>query len=215
MIIRGLLLAPCAAAFMTLMCLPASAMVTHECVAGMPTAQSYTRNFKNEANGIIRDIRDTARQALTDANELQSFADHTDLSWQVQGLKRDAVKDDVNTLESRMCRLEAIRRAVAPWQRAEIDRIATTARLMADNTEAAINFGNAHWDDLVSAKYRKYANNLYDEAQNLARSTDQAFAYTYVSKEYRNLQPLPQTIYRVPVKPGEPILIELQLRIQK
>jgi hypothetical protein len=49
---------------------------------------------------------------------------------------------------AKLCRLETIRMAVAPWQQAEIDRIATRGGLMADNTEDAIHFLNAHQNGL-------------------------------------------------------------------
>jgi len=88
----------------------------------------------------------------------------------------------------KLCRLESIRRVVAPWQQAEIDRIAPTLRLMADNTEDAITFGNGHPGELWLGRYRTYTDSLYDEAQTLSHSVGTAVSYANTSKDYQDLQ---------------------------
>lgn len=166
---------------------PATAAMVHECVAGKATPASYTWNFKAEANTTFQNIESDARQAVYHAEQLQSFA-RDDLSWYVQGFQLDAIKDEVNHIEAKICRLETIRRVVAPWQKREIDRIATATRLMVDNTQDAIVFANAHQDDLWIPTYQKYTNNLNSEARNLAHSVGNAVEYAGVAKEYRNFR---------------------------
>jgi hypothetical protein len=70
------------------------------------------------------------------------------------------LKGDINDIGAKLCRLETIRRVVAPWQKREIDRIATTVRLMADNAEDAILFVNDKPNDLWLGTYQSYLNNL-------------------------------------------------------
>jgi hypothetical protein len=166
---------------------PATAAGAHECVPGQPTAASYTWDFKGEANTIFQDARVDAEQALNHADRLQSFANDAALSRETHAVELEALKQEVNNIGARLCRLETIRRVVAPWQQKEIDRIAATARLMADNTQDAISFIDAHPEDLWSPTYQKYTNNLYDEARSLAHSVGNAVAFANVSKEYRNL----------------------------
>ena len=166
---------------------PAAAAV-HECVAGPPTAASYTWDFKGEANTIFQEVRSDARQALEHAGELQSFTRNPALSSQAHDEELLALKEDVNQMGSKLCRLETIWRVVAPWQQKEIDRIAVAVRLMADNTQDAILYANAHPEALWMPTYVKYANNLVKEAQSLANSTRDAVAYNSASKEYQTLR---------------------------
>ena len=156
-------------------------------MAGRATPASYTWNFKGETNTVFQGIQADAQQALDHADQLQTFAEKSRLSWDTQGLQLDAIKDEVNDIEARICRLETIRRVVAPWQKAEIDRIAMMARLMVHNTQDEILFGNAHQDDLSLPTYQKYTDNIYNEARSLAHSVDKAVEYANVTKEYRDL----------------------------
>jgi hypothetical protein len=187
MTLKALFLNGCVSAAMVISTVPAMAAVVHECVAGKPNPASYTWDFKAETNTIFQDIQSDAQQALDHADQLQGVQ-NAHLSWDSQGLQLDAIKDEVNDIEAKICRLETIRRVVAPWQKKEIDRIAATTRLMVDNTQDAILFGNAHQENLWLATYRKYTDNLDAEAQNLANSVGRAVEYANVSKEYRNLR---------------------------
>jgi hypothetical protein len=187
MTLKALFIGACISAGVAAFVPPATAAGVQECVAGTPTPASYTWDFKGETNGIFRKIQSDARQAYDHAEQLQTLA-RVDFDWYTQEGELAAIKDDVNDIESKICRLETIRRVDAPWQKAEIGRIAETARLMVDNTQDAILFGNDHQEMLWLATYKKYADNLYTEAGNLAHSVDNAVAYPRVSKEYRKLQ---------------------------
>src|SRR5664279_5146998 len=167
---------------------PATTAAVHECVPGKPTAASYTWNFKGEANTIFQEVRADAQQALNHADRLQSYADSENLSWQIHAGQLNPLKEEVNDMGRKLCRLEVIRRVTAPWQQAEIDRIAKTVRLMADNTEDAILYGRAHQKTLWTPAYQKYADSLYGEAQTLTHSVDNAVAYAKATKEYRELR---------------------------
>jgi hypothetical protein len=98
------------------------------------------------------------------------------------------LKGEINDIGSRLCRLEAIRRVVDPWQQRVIDQIVTTTRLMADNAQDAIMFVDAHRLELWLPAYQTYLNNLRHEATNLRRSVDKAIEFASVSKEYQDLR---------------------------
>ena len=172
----------------TALAAPVSTAKVHQCVPGNPTAASYTWDFKGEANTIFQQIQADAQQALDHADELQSLGDNQQLSWDTHVEQLDALKQKVNDMSERLCRLEMIRRVTAPWQRAEIDRIANTVRLMVDNTQDAITFGAAHQNALWVPTYQRYADNLYNESLALTRSVDNAVAYARTAKEYRSLR---------------------------
>ncbi len=102
-------------------------------MAREPTAASLTRDFKGEANTIFKEVQDEAQQALYNADELKSFAENSNLDWQTHASQLGYLKSEINDIGAKLCRLEAIRRVLAPWQQHVIDEIATGARLMAAN----------------------------------------------------------------------------------
>jgi hypothetical protein len=171
-----------------LLVIPASAaVVAHACVAAAPTSASNTWDFKGEANTIFQAVQDDAGQALDHADELQAFARDYRVSWDSHENQLSFLKEEVNDMGARLCRLETIRRVVAPWQQKEIDRIAAKISLMANETQGAILFGSAHSNSLWLGTYQKYTIALYGNAQSLAKSLGTAVAYGNVSKEYREL----------------------------
>ena len=186
--LRALFVSGFISAAMVAFAAPRSGTPVHECVPGTPTVASYTWDFKGEANTIFQDIESDADQALDHADKLQTFALESGLDWETHAEQLDALRDEVNDMGTKLCRLETIRRVVAPWQQAEIDRIATTARLMAVNTEDAIQFLNGHQGELWLAEYRTDTNHIFEEAQTLAHSVRTAVAYANASKDYRNLR---------------------------
>jgi len=177
-----------ASAALALSASAATAAETRACAAGTPTAASNTWDFKGEANGIFKDIQSDAQAALDHADILQSYADDSELSWQAHADELLPIKEEINDIGARLCRLETIRRVLAPWQQHAVDQIAETARLMADNAQDAILFLNAHHNVLWLPTYQKYVNNLTTEGQSLAHSVGSAVEFASVSKEYRDLR---------------------------
>jgi hypothetical protein len=190
--LRSLLWCSCISVLMTASTVPVAAATANECatkcVPGKPTAASYLWNFKGEANAIFKDVQADARRALSRADRLQSFTEDPHLDWETHASQLQDLKGDINELGTKLCRLETIRRVLAPWQQREVDEIATALQLMADNAQDAIVFVNDKPDRLWVPAYRNYLSNLYTEADNLAHSAENAVAYANVSKEYRDLQ---------------------------
>jgi hypothetical protein len=158
------------------------------CVTGTPTAASNTWDFKGEANAIFEDVQAEVRQAMAHSDRLESYTRDPDISWQLHADLLLDLKGEISDIGSRLCRLEAIRRVVDPWQQRVIDQIATTTRLMADNAQDAIAFGDAHRLELWLPTYQAYLNNLRHEAASLTRSVDKAVEFAGVSKEYQDLR---------------------------
>jgi hypothetical protein len=185
---RELLIGGCVAAAMAISSVPAVAASVCECVPGKPTAASYTWNFKGEANSLFHQIQEDAQDAQYHADHLDSLARNVDIHWQTHLSQLAFVKNDINDMGAKLCRLEVIRSAVAPWQKTEIDRIATDVRLMADNAQDAILYVDHNQGKLWMPPYRQYDNNLYKEARSLSHSVNEAVAYAGVSHEYRGLR---------------------------
>jgi hypothetical protein len=161
--------------------------VVHECVPGSPSAASNTWDFKAEANSIFQDLETLARQTSNDADQFETY-DRGNGMGLVQADQLDILKQEVNGMGAKLCRLESIRRVLAPWQQTEIDRTAEEVQLMADNTQDAIVYLNGHEEELWVPTYQKYATNLYKEAGALTESLREAVTYARLSKEYQDLR---------------------------
>jgi hypothetical protein len=102
-------------------------------------------------------------------------------------MELNAIKAQVDDMGTKLCRLETIRRVLAPWQQQEVDQIATRVQLLADNTEDAIHYLNEHQNRLWTSTYQMYSRNLYDQADKLTHSVDAAVAYAKASRETQTL----------------------------
>lgn len=185
--LRTVLVSTCALTATVVFVAPGMGASAHECVPGSPTAASYTWDFEVEANSTFQDLETLARQTRDDADQFQTYSRDEAVSWEVQSDQLNILKQEVNDMGARLCRLETIRRVLEPWQQAEVDRIAQQVQLMADNTQDAIVYLAGHEHDLWVPTYQKYANNLYKEAASLTQSLRDAVTYASVSKEYQDL----------------------------
>jgi hypothetical protein len=176
----------CACAFA--MSVPAAfAAAPCECVAGTPTAASYTWNFHQEANQLIQGIQDDSTAASMHAAKLDSFADSPGLTWQAHASQLSYLKSEINDMGKKLCRLETIRTAVAPWQRTTIKRIAKDVVLMANNADDAIHYVTSHQRYLWNPTYENYTENLYNLSANLQKTADHAVEYARVRSRDREL----------------------------
>lgn len=123
-----------------------------------------------EADAIFGVLRVDSRQALFDADTLQSFSRQPGPSWTSDAIPLDDLRDAINDMGAKLYRLETIGPRVDPWQQRLIDRVAVSIQLMADNVHDAIVFGNVHQTELWLPTYRRYVDNLFQQAQNLTRS---------------------------------------------
>ena len=186
--LKSFLISGCASAAMLLFSNPAAAAVIHQCPSEAAVSGAARAHLRGEADNIFQNIQSQARHAYYHADQLLAFSRNTQINWDPQAQELTALKSDVNDIENQLCRLDAIQRDLAPWQRAEIRRISPTAHLMADNTEDAIIFGSNHQHDLWLGTYNRYANNLDNEARTLVHSVDRAVNYAKVSQQYRDLR---------------------------
>jgi hypothetical protein len=165
----------------------ALALEPRECVAGHPTAASYTWNFQKEADGLLQDLQNQAAQVQRHAATLRSFARADEVSWQAHADELQQVKAEINDMGQKLCRLTTIRGMLAPWQQEAIDRIGPQIRLAADNAEDAINFLDAHEQTLWQPTYRAYVRNLYQEAHRVSHTVGNFVASAHAQQEYHAL----------------------------
>lgn len=158
------------------------------CEASKPTAASYTWNFKQEANNLIQTVEDDAQAAREQAATLQSFSDNQTLGWQEHAFYLSQLRDEVNDMGAKLCRLETIRSAVSPWQQTVIDKVEAELHLMAAHTQKAIDFGNNNRERLWAPSYQAHVDNIYEEARALTNTLDNAIHYAHAQKQYHHLR---------------------------
>lgn len=138
-------------------------------VTGPPTAASYTWNFSREASSLLRDIHYDAVRASHAAIMFQTVARNPDESWAGRAYSLSQIRAQVDDMGRRLCRLETIRRVVAPWQQEAIGQIAPMVQYMADNTNDALHYLNTHQAAYWSPSYRTYSGRLYTQATAIRR----------------------------------------------
>jgi len=154
-----------------------------QCSAGEPTAASSTWDFHQEASHLLDGLRADARKARGIADQLRMVAKEPEVSWELHAERLTAIKEAVNDMGSKLCRLEAIRSAALPWQQKAIDDVAPAVRLMADNAEDAIIYLNEHQGNLWIPTYDKYMANLSTESGHVFDVVKNFEQYAHLKQE--------------------------------
>jgi hypothetical protein len=157
------------------------------CAAGVPTAASYNWDFPREASSLLREIRADAEQVQDQAELLRRYSLETSRTWESHADTLMAIRDKVNEMGSKLCRLETIRASALPWQREAIDRAAVMVREMAANTKQAIDFLNQNQDRFFDPEYRQYAANLDQESTRLSQTIGEFEQLAKVRQRERRL----------------------------
>lgn len=154
------------------MVLPAASVTrSRPCTSGAPTAQSYTWNFRQEAQGLLDDVGTEAWQASYHADQLQNFSG--DIDWQEHAVELNAIRSEVNDMGNMLCRLETIRRVVSPWEQKAIDDAAPLIAEMANEAQSAITFLNDNHNHLFNPTYHAYSREMFQQSSRLARQMSQ------------------------------------------
>ncbi len=161
---------------------------TQSCAIGTPTAQSYTWNFSSEARELLGDVVSEAREARIHADNLQRFMSDPFIDWELQAGELSQIRDAVNDMASRLCRLEAIRRVSSPWEQKAIGRAAPLITEMADETQAAITYLNDNQTHLFNPSYTRYGTDLYRRSAKLINSVGEFTKFGSVHQEDLRLE---------------------------
>ena len=156
--------------FATAMLLP-GAILANSCAPHPPTSQSYTWNFQREARGLLSDVHSEAMQTSFHADKLRHFS--PEITWEEDAFQLNAIRQDVNRMGTRLCRLETIERVTAPWEQKAINEAAPLITEMANETQSAIKFLNHNHDYLFNPAYHAYSAEIYRQSTKLDREVNQ------------------------------------------
>ena len=162
--------------------LPAASLSSNRaCALGAPTAQSYTWNFRQEAQALLDDVGAEAWQASYHADRLQNFSQQID--WQEHADELNAIRTEVNDMGSKLCRLEVIRRVVAPWEQQAIDDAAPLIVEMSNEAQSAITFLNDNHNHLFNPAYHAYSEEMYQQSSKLSHELSEFNDFGKVHQE--------------------------------
>lgn len=178
--LRNTLLSGCASAALLMLAMPPAPAAVLECAPASPTEASYTWDFHKEATKLFDGVRSDARKVVDQTNYLERETSETTLIRATRGQQLARVKDAVNDMAAKLCRLTTIRRVLEPWQQQTVDRIAANLPLMVNSTDDAINYGQIHPDALWSPMYQKDVTNLHGQASSLNQSIGEAIQYAAI-----------------------------------
>ena len=101
------------------------------------------------------------------ADQLDHFS--PGIGWQEHAYQLNAIRDEVNDMGSKLCRLETIRRVVSPWEQKAIDDAAPLITEMANEAQSAIVFLNGNHQHLFNPAYQEYSQDMYQQSSKLSR----------------------------------------------
>lgn len=158
------------------------------CPSRPPTAESETWNFTREALNLLKEVQADAFQVQDHADKLRMFALDPKLSWEAHADQLSQIKQEVNDLGAKLCRLETIRRVAETWQQQAIDRTALVAREMTANADQAIQYLNHNREHLWGPAYRQYASNLFHEGRQLSDTVQHYEQLASVRQQEKQLE---------------------------
>lgn len=165
--------------------LPATSLAAGSpaCTAGKPTSRSYTWDFHKEASRLLGDMQADASKIEQHASTADIYSSGNQGGWQLQAGQLMSIRREVNDMGRKLCRLDAIRRVVAPWQQEAIDRTAPAVVLMVNSAEDALNFLNNNQRNFWMPAYRKYVANLNRDSSQVSNSIKNFEDYAKVQGE--------------------------------
>jgi hypothetical protein len=153
------------------------------CQVGTPSAESYTWNFQAEAQALLETVVSDAREVQDHADHLHGMMLEPEISWQSHALELSQIRDEVNDLGQKLCRLETIRRVTSPWERKAIDQAAPLISELAHDTQNAITILNANHEYLFMPDYTSLGADLYHNSSNLVNSVTEFETFGKVHQE--------------------------------
>ena len=158
------------------------------CRVDAPTAESYRWNFQTEAQGLLDNVASVARNSRGHADQLQSMMWRHDISWESQALELNQIRDEVNELGQKLCRLETIRRVTSPWERKAIDQAAPLISELAKDTENAITLLKDNHNNLFMPAYTSLGTDLYRRSQELTKSVTEFDTFGKIHQQDMHLE---------------------------
>jgi len=140
---------------------------------GLSLGQAGARKHHTEASDArqtLRDIEGLAVDVEDQADQLVQFSQENNLSPQSHLMLLNEMKDEVNRMGRELSVLEAERDALPTWEQQAVDDTLPLLKDAAENTSSAIQYFNDDRTHLWTPAYRDYANRVYEDSGQIAKS---------------------------------------------
>ncbi|MGA8182105.1 MAG: hypothetical protein WB819_00500 [Terriglobia bacterium] len=181
------------ALFITLL-MPAGMLFAKESVQ----ATGLTSNTSNwydveEASNLLNRMQTLALNARNAIGQIQVA--ETDLGWQIQAVKLDRARNNVNKMGEDLVRLDEISSKVEPWQQRLIHKVSPRVHEMAYQLDAAINSLNQYQskDHLALTEYPQNINMIYRDANQMSDAIGTVTQYAHAEQKMAALNSISST----------------------
>ncbi len=153
------------------------------------TATSATPSGKMEASHLLNHVQAEAYKVQKDADQLHTYLSQPGLyDSQFDGYFLDEARYRVNTMDSALHQLWAMRGKASKTQQKAIDRIAPTVVDLTDTTQLAITSFNRNRPHLYTSQLKAYTEDMYMQAKLIRSSVEEFQRYSNDRRELHQLR---------------------------
>lgn len=166
---------------------PLSASTSKEEVKA-ENSPTYNWAYADEASGLLQDIRALSAQAAEGAELLHSASRANLLDWRSHALYLNDIKAQVNTMGTKLDRLQEIHGMLAPWQQKAVERVTPKAVALAANTDEAIAHVSEYQGRLWMPHYTNRVSAMSDHGEEINRTVSMFLDYGKTSDRLKGIE---------------------------
>lgn len=151
-------------------------------------APTYNWAYTEEASGLLHDIRALSAQAAEGADHLHSASRLNSLDWRSHAQHLNNIKAHVNTMGTKLDRLQEIHGMLAPWQQKAVERVTPKAVALAAHTEEAIAHVSEYPGRLWMPHYTNRVSAMSDHSEEINRTVSMFLDYGKTSDRLEGLE---------------------------
>jgi hypothetical protein len=141
-----------------------------------------------DTRATLKEIDEVALKVADDADQLRMLIDNTEFSWQAHSERLMDLKDDVNRMGREVNSLEAERGSLTPGEQQDLDKALVLVNETAAETQKAIKYFDNNQTRLWTADYREYANDIWRDSEQIAKTLSDRLKYEKVHEQEQQLE---------------------------
>jgi len=149
---------------------------------------TYNWAYTEEASGLLHDIRALSARAAESAEYLYSASRLNSIDWRSHALYLNDIRTHVNTMGTKLDRLQEIHGMLAPWQQKAVDRVTPKAVALAAHTEQAIVHLSENRGSLWVPHYTSRLNDMSEHSEEINRTVSMFLDYGKTSDRLEGLE---------------------------
>ncbi len=149
---------------------------------------TYNWAYTEEASGLLQDVRTLSAQAAEGAEHLKSASRLNSLDWRSHALHLNEISAHINTMGTKLDRLQEIHGMIAPWQQKAVERVMPKAAALAAHAEEAIVHLNENQGSLWVPRYTHRVNAISEHGEEINRTVSMFLDYGKTSDRLKGLE---------------------------